>query len=46
MDGRIEFCCGMANHPDADDVYVTYGFQDNTAYLTHIPAKVIENIWL
>ena len=46
MDVRIEFCCCMANHPDADDVYVTYGFQDNTAYLTHIPAKVIENIWL
>ena len=39
MDGRIEFCCGMAVHPDGDDVYVTFGFQDNSAYKLHIPAE-------
>ena len=46
MDGRIEFCCGMAMHPDNNDVYVTFGFQDNSAYLAHIPLAVIEDIWL
>tara|TARA_R110000744_G_scaffold33567_4_gene78776 strand:+ start:711 stop:1727 length:1017 start_codon:yes stop_codon:yes gene_type:complete len=46
MDGRIEFCCGMAKHPNCDDVYVTFGFQDNSAYLAQIPLGVIEDIWL
>jgi len=38
MDGRIEFCCGMAPHPDAENggVYITFGFQDNSAYMIHV----------
>ena len=38
MDGRIEFCCGMASHPDkdCDDMFITYGFQDNSAYILQI----------
>ena len=44
MDGRIEFCCGMAVHPDGNDVYVTFGFQDNAAYKVHIPAEFLNSI--
>jgi len=46
MDGRIEFCCGMAKHPDCNDVYVTFGFQDNSAYIAHVPFSVLEGVWL
>ena len=42
MDGRIEFCCGMAMHPDGNDVYITFGFQDNTAYLVQVPGSYLE----
>ena len=46
MDGRIEFCCGLAKHPEeqANDFYCTFGFQDNSAYLAHLPNAYLENI--
>lgn len=40
MDGRIEFCCGMAL--DGDDLLLTFGFQDNSAYLVRVPQKTFE----
>ena len=40
MDGRIEFCCGMA--ADGDDLLITFGYQDNAAYLVRTPEKVFE----
>jgi hypothetical protein len=49
MDGRIEFCCGMAKHPDASckDLMITFGFQDNSAYILQLNgghfAKLMEN---
>ena len=46
MDGRIEFCCGLAKHPDemANDFYCTFGFQDNSAYMVHLPSAYLEDI--
>ena len=44
MDGRIEFCCGMAMHPDNKNLLITFGFQDNSAYLTTITEKFFEEI--
>jgi len=40
MDGRIEFCCGMAS--DGDDLLITFGYQDNAAYLVRTPDSVFE----
>lgn len=31
MDGRVEFCAGLAHH--GDNFLLTFGFQDNAAYL-------------
>ena len=44
MDGRIEFCCGMAKHPDVNDFFVTFGFQDNSAYMVTVPENFLESI--
>jgi len=46
MDGRIEFCCGMAKHPDENcgDLLITYGFQDNSAYILHLKENHFEKI--
>jgi hypothetical protein len=35
MGGEIEFCCGMTEYKD--DILVSFGFQDNAAYLLKIP---------
>jgi hypothetical protein len=35
LDNRIEFCCGMAI--DRDRVLLTFGIQDNAAYVLEIP---------
>lgn len=40
MTGEIEFCCGMTFYND--DLLITFGFQDNAAYLLKIPATKIE----
>jgi hypothetical protein len=40
MDGEIEFCCGMVEHNGK--YLITFGFQDNAAYLVEVPKKVIE----
>ena len=44
MDGRIEFSCGLARHPDkgVNEFYCTFGFQDNSAYLINLPADFLE----
>ncbi len=39
MDGDIEFCCGLAEYNG--DFLVSFGFQDNVAYLLRIPSKMI-----
>lgn len=44
MNAHVEFCIGMAKK---DDYFImTFGFQDNAAYLVKVPDRVIERfIW-
>jgi len=42
MDGEIEFACGMTIYKK--DLLITFGFQDNAAYLLRIPNHMIEEI--
>lgn len=39
MDARIEFCCGLAEK--GDDLLITFGYQDNTAFLLRIPKETV-----
>jgi hypothetical protein len=41
MDAKIEFCCGLTEYNN--DFIITYGFQDNAAYLLRIPQKTVNN---
>ena len=41
MDADVEFCIGMAEY--GEDYLITFGFQDNAAYLLKAPKKSIEN---
>jgi hypothetical protein len=41
MGGHIEFAVGMA--PYKDDFLITFGFQDNGAYLLRVPQQVVED---
>jgi hypothetical protein len=40
MGGEIEFCCGMVE--SKGNFLITFGFQDNAAYLLNVPRSVIE----
>lgn len=40
MDAHVEFCIGMCKHKN-DDILMTFGFQDNAAYLLKTNLKVI-----
>lgn len=40
MGAEVEFCCGMTRH--GSDLLITFGFQDNAAYLVRAPIKFIE----
>jgi FkbM family methyltransferase len=42
MDGEIEFCCGMAIYKD--DLLISFGFQDNCAFILRVPAPMIPKI--
>lgn len=42
MDGEIEFCAGLAVR--GDDLLVTFGFQDNAAYILKLPKTCFEAI--
>ena len=42
MDGRIEFCCGMI-YKDSN-FYITFGYQDNSAYMLKMPSKILSNL--
>lgn len=39
LDFEIEFCCGMTVH--GDKVYMTFGVQDNAAFVLEIPTETI-----
>lgn len=42
MDGKIEFCVGFAEQ--GEDYLISFGFQDNAAYLLSVPKKFIQEI--
>lgn len=42
MDGEIEFSCGIAFHEA--DMLLTFGFQDNAAYILRVPNNMINEI--
>lgn len=42
MRGEVEFACGMALY--GDDVLITFGFQDNAAFLLRMPQFILERM--
>lgn len=42
MDAQIEFNCGLAQK--GDDLLITYGYQDNAAYVLRMPIKVLDQL--
>jgi FkbM family methyltransferase len=42
MTGQVEFCCGLAIYKN--DFLVTFGFQDNAAFVLRIPEKMIPDL--
>jgi len=42
LDGQIEFCAGAAKHND--NLLITFGFQDNAAFILDVPNEVIEQM--
>jgi hypothetical protein len=41
MEGKIEFCCGLT--PYKNDFLLTFGYQDNAAYLLKVSQDVVRN---
>ena len=44
LDARIEFCVGAAVYEG--DLLISFGFQDNAAFVLRTPRKVVENLIL
>jgi predicted GH43/DUF377 family glycosyl hydrolase len=44
LDARIEFCAGAAVHND--DLLITFGFQDNAAFILRTPKEIVEDLIL
>lgn len=42
LGAKIEFCCGMALH--GDDVLITFGVQDNAAYILRVPDQWLREV--
>jgi hypothetical protein len=42
LDARIEFCTGLAIHND--DVLISFGFQDNAAFILKAPKLIIDDL--
>lgn len=40
MDTQIEFCCGLAEKDN--NLLISFGFQDNAAYVLKMPTKVLD----
>lgn len=41
MEAKIEFACGMAKYKD--NYIITFGYQDNAAYVLKVPSKFMED---
>lgn len=44
LDARIEFCAGAAVY--GDDLLITFGFQDNAAFILRTPKVIVEDLIL
>ena len=42
LDGRVEFCVGAAKQ--GDDLLLSFGFQDNAAFVLRVPKLVVEDL--
>ena len=42
MDAMIEFNCGLAEQED--NLLITFGYQDNAAYILKMPKVVLDKI--
>jgi len=42
LDGQIEFCVGAAKQ--GGDLLVSFGFQDNAAFVLRVPGPVVEDL--
>lgn len=42
LDARIEFCAGASKWND--DLLISFGFQDNAAFILHTPKAVVEDL--
>lgn len=42
LGAKIEFCCGLAKREN--DFLITFGFQDNAAYVLSVPEKIVEDM--
>jgi hypothetical protein len=42
MTSRVEFSCGLIEHKN--DFLITFGIQDNAAYVLRVPKNVLKNI--
>lgn len=42
LDGQIEFCVGAARYDD--DLLLSFGFQDNAAFVLQVPKVVVEDL--
>jgi hypothetical protein len=40
LEAKIEFACGLAKYKN--DYLISFGFQDNAAYILRVPGKVLE----
>jgi hypothetical protein len=44
LDAQVEFCVGMAIHPNEMDVLLSFGYQDNAAFILQVPNMVITDL--
>lgn len=44
MSGLIEFCTGLAQYKD--DILITFGYEDSTAYLLKVPISIFSSLFL
>lgn len=42
LGAKVEFCCGLAKREN--DFLLTFGFQDNAAYILSVPEKIVEEM--
>ena len=42
IDARVEFCVGAAKQ--GEDLLVSFGFQDNAAFVLRVPKLVVEDL--